>query len=181
MKVRYRRACLAPQLLDPQQAQATLQLWPLVERPGCVMLLSLAFICSCCAPCALPLAPRPCLAVANFCTGDVCSLPNEQALVTQRGLPLTTCQALCLSADAGGLSAAGTKLVSPPYQINNGLSEEPLNTKVRARQPRQLPDAAIVACCVRWSPDCEQLAGVLVRVRRRCVRQEALHYSRRGP
>jgi hypothetical protein len=73
--------------------------------------------------------------VANFCTGDVCSLPNEQALVTQRGLPLTTCQALCLSADAGGLSAAGTKLVSPPYQINNGLSEEPLNTKVRARQP----------------------------------------------
>ncbi|KAL4855918.1 Alpha-glucosidase [Chlorella vulgaris] len=67
--------------------------------------------------------------VANFCTGDVCSLPNEQALVTQRGLPLTTCQALCLSADAGGLSAAGTKLVSPPYQINNGLSEEPLNTK----------------------------------------------------
>jgi hypothetical protein len=75
----------------------------------------------------------PSLAVSNFCSGDICTLPTEQALVAQRGLPETVCQALCLSPDAGGLSPANASLVQPPYQIANNLQAEPLNTLVRGR------------------------------------------------
>lgn len=60
-------------------------------------------------------------------------MPNEQALVNQRGLPQFVCQAMCYAPDAGGLSPQQTALVQPPYEINNGLMMEPLNTKARGR------------------------------------------------
>lgn len=80
--------------------------------------------------CMLPPTPPPPPAVSNFCSGDICTLPTEQALVAQRGLPETVCQALCLSPEAGGLSPANASLVQPPYQIANNLQAEPLNTQV---------------------------------------------------
>lgn len=77
-------------------------------------------------------------AVCRQCSklvSSVCShsLPTD-ALVNQRGEPITECQLLCLATLDAGLSPAQTRLVLPPYAIVNGLTAEELNTKARSEQ-----------------------------------------------
>lgn len=71
----------------------------------------------------MPSTAMPCLA-------PFLPLFFAEALVNQRGEPLTECQLLCLATQDAGLSAAQLRLVLPPYAIANGLTGEELNTKV---------------------------------------------------
>lgn len=94
------------------------------------------------------------------------SLPTD-ALVNQRGEPITECQLLCLATLDAGLSPAQTRLVLPPYAIANGLTAEELNTK--ARREQKLASRSLLAA---WLDRCatERLGGFSAAwLDRRCV------------